>query len=175
MLSPILKLWILTITIILAGASVRAADVTLFDGKATASIVYDSDGGTPIAKAAELLRHDLTSLTSTVPDLSSNFDGTHGPAIIIGLAESPHMSAILKANHIDTSPIRGKWETYGRAVIAAPWDAGQKALVIFGSDTRGTIWGVIDLTREMGVSAWEWWADVTIRKVDKITVNSATY
>ena len=57
-------------------------------------------------------------------------------------------------------------------VVPAPWNPGQSVLVIFGSDLRGTIYGVVDLTREMGVSAWEWWADVTIRKVDHIAVNA---
>lgn len=75
-----------------------------------------------------------------------------GDGIIIGLASAPFIAQLLRKNGISTAPIAGKWETYGRAVVPAPWDARKRALVIFGSDTRGTIWGVIDLTREMGVS-----------------------
>ncbi len=150
----------------------KAANMNLFDGKVVASIVYDGAGGVPIAKAADLLSHDLTSLTGRKPAVTSSFSGVRGPAVVIGLADSPEIAAILKANNISTAPIAGKWETYGRAVVPAPWNPKEKALVIFGSDTRGTIWGVIDLTREMGVSAWEWWADVKIRKVNHIAVDA---
>ncbi len=59
-------------------------------------------------------------------------------------------------------------------MIPAPGDPKRSALLIFGSDVRGTIYGVTDLSREMGVSPWEWWADVTIRKVPKIAVDGAT-
>ena len=149
--------------------------VTLFDGRSVASIVYDKTSGAPIAKAAELLQHDLTALSGHSPVLGSKFPGIRGPAVVIGLVDSPQISALLKKNHIDVSPIKGKWETYGRAVIPAPWNPRDKALLIFGSDTRGTIWGVIDLTREMGVSAWEWWADVSIRKAEHIEVRAKIF
>jgi hypothetical protein len=162
---------------VLAGSalalSTHADEITLFDGTSTVTVVYATDGGAPIAKVAELLGHDLRALTGHDPLVTSAFDGVKGPAVIIGRADSPTVAAILRANKISTSQIDGKWETYCRAVVPAPWNPKEKALVIFGSDTRGTIWGVIDLTREMGVSAWEWWADVKIRRVDRIAVDAS--
>jgi hypothetical protein len=137
-------------------------------------VTYDSAGGATIAKVAELLAHDLTALSGRRPSVAADMVGPSGTGIIIGRADSPLIVRLLETNHLDVSAIRGKWETYGRAVIPAPWDSQRKALLIFGSDTRGTIWGVIDLTREMGVSAWEWWADVTIRKVEQVEVEAAT-
>jgi hypothetical protein len=170
-----LRLLVILLGILALPAAASADNMTLFDARTMAGIRYDSAGGTPIAKAAAMLAHDLGALSGKQPALSSDMKAPGGPGIIIGLADSPQIAALLKANHIDAAPIRGKWETYGRAVIPAPWDAQQKALVIFGSDTRGTIWGVVDLTREMGVSAWEWWADVKIRPVDHIAVDAATH
>lgn len=158
-----------------ASASAASARMELFDGKTVASIVYDGQGGTPIRKAAQLLSHDLSHLTGRTPVTARKQSGLSGNGIIIGLAASPEIAALLKKNGISAKPIEGKWETYGRAVVPAPWDASKKALVIFGSDTRGTIWGVIDLTREMGVSAWQWWADVKIRKVSRISVDAALH
>ena len=136
--------------------SAYSAEITLFDETATAAVVYAADRGAPIAKVAELLGHDLRALTGNDPVVTSAFDSVKGPAVIIGRSDSPAMAAILRTNRISTSQIDGKWEIYGRAAVPAPWNAREKALVIFGSDTRGTIWGVIDLTREKGVSAWEW-------------------
>jgi len=151
----------------------RSASLALYDGKSVVSVAYDQSSGVPIAKAARLLAHDLDALSGRQTAVAAGMNLVKGSAVIIGLADSPAIAAILKANRINASPIRGKWETYGRAVVPAPWDRKRKALVIFGSDVRGTIWGVIDLTREMGVSPWEWWADVKIRKVNRITVDAS--
>ena len=152
-------------------ARANAAGFTVFDGRRVAAISYDPQAAVPIRKAASLLSHDLTRLTGRTPAVGAAF-GDAGDGIIIGLAASPYIAKLLRQNGIGTTPIAGKWETYGRAVIPAPWDARKKALLIFGSDTRGTIWGVIDLTREMGVSPWEWWADVGIRRVSRISVDA---
>ena len=155
-------------------ASAAAASMTLSDGKSVAAIVYDAADGAPIAKAAALLAHDLKARSGHTPVIATHFGGP-GPAVLIGRSDAPLIAALLKANKIDTAPLAGKWENYGRAVVPAPWNPGQSVLVIFGSDTRGTIWGAIDLTREIGVSAWEWWADVAIRKVGRIAVDAALH
>lgn len=147
----------------------------MFDGSTVAAVDYDPAGGAPIAKVAELLAHDLTALTGRAPQVLTEVAAAKGPAVIVGRLDSPQIAALLRANHIATAPIAGKWETYGRAVVPAPGDPAGKVLVIFGSDTRGTIWGAIDLTRELGVSPWEWWADVTIRRVDRLAVDAGLH
>ncbi len=124
--------------------------MVLFDARTMVSVTYDSAGGAPVEKAADLLAHNLLSLSGKRPVVSSDMKSALGAGVIIGLFDSPKIAAILSANHIDTTQLRGKWETYGRVVVPAPWDTKRKALLIFGSDTCGTIWGVINLTREMG-------------------------
>lgn len=154
-------------------ASLAWANTQAFDGTTVTSVVYAGDGGAPMVKVAELLRHDLTSLRGTSPIVTSNLKQARGDGIIIGLASSMEIRSILAANKINPTLIEGKWETYGRALVPAPWNKHARALLIFGSDTRGTIWGVIDLTREMGVSPWEWWADVTIQHRSAIPISTA--
>jgi hypothetical protein len=151
----------------------HADEFSLYDGKTSATIVYAPDGSAPIAKAAALLGHDLKALSGHDSVVTTAMDRGKGAAVIIGPADAPSIAAILRANKISPQPIDGKWETYGRTVVPAPWNSEDKALVIFGSDIRGTIWGVIDLTREMGVSAWEWWADVGIRRADHVAVDAS--
>ncbi len=150
-------------------APVHAADVTLFDGKTVAGVVYDGD--TPVEKAAQLLAHDLGALSGRAPAVAKTTDGASGPLVIVGRIDAPLVAALLKANKIDTAPIAGKWESYGRAAIPSPADPRRQALLIFGSDVRGAIYGVVDLSREMGVSPWEWWADAAIRKAGAIRVD----
>jgi hypothetical protein len=43
-----------------------------------------------------------------------------------------------------------------------------RALVVAGSDPRGTIYGIYDISEQIGVSPWYWWADVPIRRRDDI-------
>ena len=155
---------------LLWGGLAHASGFTVFDGHRVVAITYDRQADVPIRNAAALLSHDLTRLTGRAPVVGAEITGA-GDGVIVGLASSPYIAQLLRRNGIGTAPIAGKWETYGRAVVPAPWNARQRALVIFGSDTRGTVWGVIDLTREMGVSAWEWWADVKIRRVDHVAVD----
>jgi hypothetical protein len=152
---------------LVAAAIPARADVVLFDGSHVATIVPAD--GTPFAKAAELLARDLTELSGKKPVVAGALPAS-GTAILIGRIDSPVVAALLKASHIDATPVAGRWETYGRAVVV---ENGRKVLVIFGSDTRGAIWGVIDLSREMGVSPWEWWADVKIQKKSRIAVDDA--
>jgi hypothetical protein len=154
--------------------SASAQELTLFDGTTAASIVYDKADGVPLAKVAALLAHDLTALTGANSEITSDPRAVKGTGVMIGLAVSPRMAAMLKANGISTAPIAGKWETYGRAVVPAPWNPKERTLVIFGSDTRGAIWGVIDLTRELGVSPWEWWADVETRRASRLAVDASS-
>lgn len=158
---------------VLAAFRANATGIELYDGHSTPSVVFDASGQSPIAKAAQLLSRDLHALTGKPISIATEMKGHCGNVVVIGTADAPFVSALLKQNHIDTAPIAGRWETYGRAVVPSPCNPAKKVLIIFGSDTRGAIWGVIDLTREMGVSAWEWWADVRIHKSERIAVSEA--
>lgn len=90
---------------------------------------------------------------------------------MIGDLESPLVKQLAQTHHIDLTALSGAWERYGRVVITTP--AHQNILLIYGADRRGMIYGVVDLTREMGVSAWEWWADVSPRRVERLHVSAA--
>ena len=71
------------------------------------------------------------------------------------------ISNIVKAHKIDVRKLRGQWESYLIDVVDGN-------LVIVGSDKRGTIYGIYELSREMGVSPWYWWADVPVKHQDHI-------
>lgn len=164
---------LLALVVAPASAIAQPGSIALFDGQAVAAVVPDPASGTPIRHAAELLAGDLAKLSGLTPAIGSVPARGDSTSVIVGVVSSPAIGALLRANRISTAAIDGKWETYGRAVIPAPWNSKAKALLIFGSDERGAVWGVIDLTREMGVSAWEWWADVKTRPVSQIDVSAA--
>lgn len=87
-----------------------------------------------------------------------------GKAIIAGTIGANGNSVINKLaaeGKIDVSGITGKWECYKLQVVKNPMPNVSEALVIAGSDKRGTIYGIFRISELMGVSPWVWWADAT--------------
>ena len=73
---------------------------------------------------------------------------------------------------IPAAQIKDKWETFCLTVIKNPKDPGSNMLVIFGSDPRGTAFGVFEFSKMLGVSPWVWWADVKPKPVQQIFVTA---
>lgn len=74
----------------------------------------------------------------------------------------------MKQKRINGNLLKGKREKFIITLID-----GQ--LVIAGSDRRGTIYGIYELSQQMGVSPWYDWADVPIEHHDSIFVNKGIY
>jgi hypothetical protein len=155
----------LTLMAAFALLSTGAGAVELFDGNVVAPIVHQE--GRTAALAAGLLARDIRSLTGRETSLSSDLARCGTVCIVIGDKDSPLVAAVARETGTDLSALDGQWERYRRAVLHG---RGRTYLLIAGSDPRGMVWGVVDLSREMGVSAWEWWADVAPRKVSRLSV-----
>ena len=93
--------------------------------------------------------------------------------IIAGtIGHSKIIDSLIDQGLIDVSEIDGKWESFVSQLVEDPINGTTKALVIAGSDPRGTIYGIYDVSEQIGVSPWYWWADVPVRKRDEIFVLS---
>ncbi len=161
----------LAIGLALAAGEAKAKQAILFDGRQVASVVHEDDP--TIRLSAELLGRDLHALTGKAVRVSSDLGGCDRLCVVVGRHDSPIAAAVAREAGIDLSTLRDQWERYERVVVASRRRPGLSYLLIAGSDRRGTVWGVIDLTRELGVSAWEWWADVAPRKVSRLAVDGA--
>lgn len=53
-------------------------------------------------------------------------------------------------------------------VVQSPLPGVGRALVIAGSDKRGTIFGLYDVSEQIGVSPWLWFADVPAKKASGV-------
>ncbi|KAJ2897419.1 uncharacterized protein MKZ38_004681 [Zalerion maritima] len=81
--------------------------------------------------------------------------------IIVGtIGSSSIIDALIEDDKIDVTEIDGKWESFVSTVVKHPIEGCSKALVIAGSDPRGTIFGIYDISEQIGVSPWYFWADV---------------
>ena len=86
----------------------QAADILLFDGQTLPTIVHDDTRAAPLAKAADLLAGDVTQLSGRRPAVRTD-SKVGGPAVIFGLASSPSIARLLRANGIDASRLKGQW------------------------------------------------------------------
>ena len=64
---------------------------------------------------------------------------------------------------LDAHKMHGRWEAFCM-------DVCDGRLIITGSDSHGLAYGLLELSRMMGVSPWEWWADVTPRRREFFTL-----
>lgn len=117
-----------------------------------------------VAIAVNNLAEDLRKVCGAKVELSSS-----KATIAVGtIGHSATIDRMVKAGQIDGKLLRGKRETYVITVIG-------DQLVIAGSDRRGTIYGIYELSRQIGVSPWYDWADVPIAHHDRLFVNKGVY
>jgi hypothetical protein len=97
-------------------------------------------------------------------------------AIIIGtVGQSATVDRLIKEGKIEQKEIAGKLEKYLIQTVDNPAPNVTKGLVIAGSDKRGTIYGIYELSRQIGVSPWYWWADVPTKRRENLYVKPGAY
>ncbi|MBT9394600.1 glycosyl hydrolase 115 family protein [Hymenobacter sp. NST-14] len=118
-----------------------------------------------VLRAARDLQADIQRVTQLTPTLTLTTDkAPAGPEVVLigTLGKSPLIDGLVKAGKLDAAGVAGKWETFVVQVVEKPLPGVAQALVIAGSDKRGTIYGIYDVSQQMGVSPWYWWADVPV-------------
>ncbi len=140
----------------------------LAQGGQAASVEADPADWPGVTRAAEDLRADLTRVTGLTPGRTRT-----AHTLIVGtIGRSPVIDGLIRAGKIDAGAITGRWESFLLQTVANPLPGVDQALVIAGSDKRGTIYGIYDLSEEMGVSPWYWWSDVPTRHRDALFVRA---
>ena len=133
------------------------------DGK-TATIVVDKNDWQSVLKAAHDLSDDVRKVTGVKAEVAvanSTLSTLHSTLIIGTIGKSKYIDRLVKQKKINVRQVKGQWESY---LI----DVADGNLVIAGSDKRGTIYGIYDLSQRIGVSPWYWWADVPVKHQDEV-------
>ena len=137
----------------------------LVHDKRTADVFVDSSDWTVARISARDLTLDIERVTGCKALLKNSPDDLSTHAVLVGtLGKSPMIDGLVKAGKIEAEDVRGQWETSAIQVVSNPLPGVKQALVIIGSDRRGTAYGVYEVSRRIGVSPWYWWADVTPRR-----------
>jgi hypothetical protein len=124
-----------------------------------------------VVRAARDLQSDIERVTGVRPDLLTTAEASARTALIVGtLGHSALIDDLVERGKLDVGEIEGRRESFVMEVVDAPIPDVERALVIAGSDRRGTIYGIYDLSEHIGVSPWYWWADVPVVKRDALFV-----
>lgn len=145
----------------------------IVSASATAEIYIDAAEPQGVKRAAEDLRTDVYKVTGWSPRVCCGGEWPVRYPIIIGTyGKGEVVTQLTKRGLVSEKALKGKWESYVVKTIDRPMKGVEKALVIAGSDMRGTIYGIYELSRQMGVSPWYWWADVPVAKHKEVFVRA---
>jgi len=128
-------------------------------------IYMDANDCRGVSYAANALVKDISKVSGSQATITSNQKAT----ILVGtIGHSAAIDQLIKQKRINGNLLKGKREKFIITVV-------NNQLVIAGSDRRGTIYGIYELSQQMGVSPWYDWADVPVEHHDSIFVNRGTY
>ena len=137
------------------------------DGK-TASIAVDNNDWNSVIRAANDLSDDVCKVSGKSSAVVTGKKADKGSIIIGTMGKSRLIDKLIKQKKLDVSKVNSKWESYIIDVIDGN-------LIIAGSDKRGTIYGIYDLSQRIGVSPWYWWADFPVKHQAQVYYNDGRY
>lgn len=126
-----------------------SAQFSLRSGQSV-TVACDNTEEKVVQTALQLFARDYETVFSAPATISVNHGG-----IIVGTVEK---SPLIAATGVDISDLKSK----NQAFLISVLPGGR--LLVAGSDSHGTAYGIMELSRLIGVSPWEWWADVTPEK-----------
>ena len=128
-----------------------------------APLFLDSSDHAGVLRVAKHLQADIGKVTGRDPHLTIGEKPAGREIVVIGtLGKSQLIDKLIAEKKLDVADIEGQWEAFLATVVDQPFAGVDQALVIAGSDKRGTIYGMYDLSAQIGVSPWYWWADVPV-------------
>jgi hypothetical protein len=152
-----------------------ANSFALCNGK-PATIMVDTNDFAGVVRAAGDLQADIAHATGLSPTISYDGENLGKNVILIGtIGKSEIIDRLIREKKIDVSEISNKWESFFLQTVSRPLPGVENVLVICGSDKRGTIYGIYDLSEQIGVSPWHYWADVPPTHHDKLFVKAGKF
>ena len=118
-------------------------DFCLAQKEKVADIYVDSADWPGVVRAARDLQADIARVTDQTAKIAHEEKDLGKNAILIGtIGKSKIIDQLIRKVKIDVAQIDGKWESYIIEVVPNPLPGIENALVIVGSDKRGTIYGI---------------------------------
>lgn len=172
-----IKLFSITSAFLAVAATTSSAQVSVTAKKGielSALTIYYASDETVVKKTAELLASDIGMVTGKTPEVKE-FTGENlsKEAIIVGTAgRNSGFTAFASKHKLPLSELREKWESYLVAMLDRPAPGCNRAIVVVGSDRRGTAYGTFSISEAIGVSPWYWWADAPVPRQPQLRLTA---
>ena len=137
-------------------------------GKLTSQMIVDPNDWKGVIRATNDLGDDVRKVSGTASQVIKDVKLSSGSIIVGTIGKSKLIDQLVSSGKLNVDVLKGKWESF---VIQTVGDN----LVIAGSDKRGTIYGIYDVSEKIGVSPWYYWADAPVKKSQNIYIKSGRY
>lgn len=150
--------------------------IILKDKSVRISILTNHNIDAGILRAVKNLQSDFQKVTGEQPTILNQISGMNAPLIIIGTVGTKSViDDLIKQKKIDAKSLTGKREKYVIQSVSNPFPGVSEAIVIAGSDKRGTIYGIYEVSQQIGVSPWHYWADVPVEAKENLYFKKGIY
>ncbi|NGM61539.1 hypothetical protein G5B30_06350 [Sphingobacterium sp. SGG-5] len=148
----------------------------LADRNLSVAIYYDAGEQTAVKTSAQLFADDVKRVTGRAISVRTVDDKRTKNMVLVGtLGQNKLIEQLIKNKKIAVNGLEGGWEQYTIQVVEKPFPQVEKALVVVGSDRRGASYGLFSISEVIGVSPWYWWADVPVKKRDRLQLEVNTF
>lgn len=128
-----------------------------------------------LSLVAKVFAEDIEMVSGIRPVIETDPGRISGTAVIAGsIGQNSLIDQLVADGRINPAGILGKRETYLIQAVDHPAEGIDRALVIAGSDKRGTIYGIFHISELIGVSPWVYWGDVKPEKRLELTLPEET-
>ena len=149
---------------------------SLVGKKDKACVYYDAKDFEVVKTTAGLFANDVKEVSGQLLGVATTKEAPQKNCIIIGtLGHNEWIDQMVAKKKLDVEPLKNRWESYLVQLVRNPLPGVDKALVIVGSDRRGAAYGLLSVSRTIGVSPWYWWADAPIIKKDQLHLKVDKY
>lgn len=146
---------------------------TLVENGNPLPIIVSQSEDKAILHAAANLVEDFERVTGVKPAVAEMMNADR--AVIIVSAQSALALDMARNGKIGLSQVAGCNEKYVMETVKEPVEGIGEALVIVGSDRRGAVYGIYELSEQIGVSPWYDWADVPVARQENLSIARGTY
>ena len=153
----------------------------LFGMGESTSFVVEQEAYNGVKRVAKKVAEDMYLVSDMLPGILEKVSFAFGNAVLFATVGKSEMLHVLQERKLlSVDEVEGKWETYGIRLLTRDdiWDIPEcerieNLLVIYGSDKRGTIYGMFHLSELMGVSPLVYWGDARCDKKMKLKLDAS--
>jgi hypothetical protein len=151
----------------------QAGSAEIVTAGTSAIICIDRADFELIQRSAGWLQQDIEMVTGKKLFVANALPTSAKTIIIIGTVEkSSFIQQLVKTKKLNIDKIKNKWDAYLIQAIANPFKGINSAVVIAGGNKRGAAYATLELSKQIGVSPWYWWADVPVKKKNALYINA---